>query len=432
MSVSTILSLFSCGIFRDDELLEAYSDVCHRLVLHNEVVNTEDEDIFKRFIEKVTEIMNAKVLSELALLNPRSNQQPSTSGLNRTNTLVGQGLTPDNSHLTSYSSRPSTSRVTQSDIFVGEGKKIWSFQELEKMDALQLIDEIPSDTGSVTSDCASESDEELNSNVLVNLTIEREDGVQQNGNNEIESEWERVARDQERNVTGHLNNVNVEIKRGDDELSADSDQDDIKVDNAKYEEKEIRHTGAEVSLISHDWVQRHINHFKNKLIKVKNVNLVTANSKKISIVSAIVTEKLKIGNSEIEHGLLVMKDMRFDGLLGMDVLGKLKLKLDLKDDKIFVDNEEVKWEIDEEEHKENQPGIEVEKEKEISNFTLMQMMQEMFKQQENKLEKNKEELKSDMRKEIIESCKVVCKQLKAEMNEKCWETEMRVKSDQEN
>ncbi|KAK4879299.1 hypothetical protein RN001_007445 [Aquatica leii] len=49
-----------------------------------------------------------------------------------------------------------------------------------------------------------------------------------------------VARDQERNVTGHLNNVNVEIKRGDDELSADSDQDDIKVDNAKYEEKEIR------------------------------------------------------------------------------------------------------------------------------------------------------------------------------------------------
>ncbi|KAK4874412.1 hypothetical protein RN001_013772, partial [Aquatica leii] len=93
--------------------------------------------------------------------------------------------------------------------------------------------------------------------------------------------------------------------------------------------------------------------------------------------------------------------------------------------------EQVNIFTDEEEHKENQPAIEVEKEKEISNFTLMQMMQEMFKQQENKLEKNKEELKSDMRKEIIESCKVVCKQLKAEMNEKCWETEMRVKSDQE-
>ncbi|KAK4887493.1 hypothetical protein RN001_003764, partial [Aquatica leii] len=69
--------------------------------------------------------------------------------------------------------------------YLPNSKKIWSFQELEKMDALQLIDEIPSDTGSVTSDCASESDEELNSNVLVNLTIEREDGVQQNGNNEI-------------------------------------------------------------------------------------------------------------------------------------------------------------------------------------------------------------------------------------------------------
>ncbi|KAK4884087.1 hypothetical protein RN001_000358 [Aquatica leii] len=106
MSVSTILSLFSCGIFRDDELLEAYSDVCDRIVLHNEVVNTEDEDIFKRFIEKVTEIMNAKTmanqqpslftsLSDRSLLKSPTNSQPSTSEATHSDMFYGHGLRTD-------------------------------------------------------------------------------------------------------------------------------------------------------------------------------------------------------------------------------------------------------------------------------------------------------------------------------------------------
>ncbi|KAK4885378.1 hypothetical protein RN001_001649 [Aquatica leii] len=103
MSVSTLLNLFSCDVFSNNELLEVYNDICDRLVLHGDSLSKEVERLLLQLAEKVTEIMNAKVLSERTI---RSNPQPSTSRLNRTNTLVGQGLTPDNSHFTSYSSRP--------------------------------------------------------------------------------------------------------------------------------------------------------------------------------------------------------------------------------------------------------------------------------------------------------------------------------------
>ncbi|KAK4877635.1 hypothetical protein RN001_010141 [Aquatica leii] len=52
MSISTVLNSFSCGIFRDEELLGVYEDICERLVLHSEVISKEDEEVFERFIEK--------------------------------------------------------------------------------------------------------------------------------------------------------------------------------------------------------------------------------------------------------------------------------------------------------------------------------------------------------------------------------------------
>ncbi|KAK4877002.1 hypothetical protein RN001_009508 [Aquatica leii] len=135
----TLLNLFSCDVFSNNELLEVYNDICDRLVLHGDSLSKEDERLLLQLAEKVTEIMNAKVLSERTLLNPRSNPQPSTSRLNRTNTLVGQGLTPDNSHHTSYSSRPSTSRVTQSDIFVGEDKKNLKARRMDDATLIELV-----------------------------------------------------------------------------------------------------------------------------------------------------------------------------------------------------------------------------------------------------------------------------------------------------
>ncbi|KAK4882290.1 hypothetical protein RN001_005609 [Aquatica leii] len=42
-------------MFRDEELTQAYEDICERLVLH-EVIEKEDEETLKRFLKKVCEI----------------------------------------------------------------------------------------------------------------------------------------------------------------------------------------------------------------------------------------------------------------------------------------------------------------------------------------------------------------------------------------
>ncbi|KAK4880560.1 hypothetical protein RN001_008706 [Aquatica leii] len=56
MSASTILNLFGCGVFREDELVQVYEDICERMVLHGEIIDQEDEFILMRLIEKVTAI----------------------------------------------------------------------------------------------------------------------------------------------------------------------------------------------------------------------------------------------------------------------------------------------------------------------------------------------------------------------------------------
>ncbi|KAF5276318.1 hypothetical protein FQR65_LT16419 [Abscondita terminalis] len=56
MSVSTIFKLCACGIFREEELADAYNDLCERLVLHGDVLDPEDEEIFDKFITHVSKI----------------------------------------------------------------------------------------------------------------------------------------------------------------------------------------------------------------------------------------------------------------------------------------------------------------------------------------------------------------------------------------
>ncbi|KAK4876383.1 hypothetical protein RN001_012805 [Aquatica leii] len=71
MSASTILNLFACGVFRDDELVETYEDLCERIVLHNDVIEPEDEKIFEQFIQRVSDIKKTETLD--------LKMQPSTS-----------------------------------------------------------------------------------------------------------------------------------------------------------------------------------------------------------------------------------------------------------------------------------------------------------------------------------------------------------------
>ncbi|KAK4880556.1 hypothetical protein RN001_008702 [Aquatica leii] len=81
MSASTILNLFACGVFRDDELVETYEDLCERIVLHNDVIEPEDEKIFEQFIQRVSDIKKTETLD--------LKMQPSTSKNSDLDTFVG-------------------------------------------------------------------------------------------------------------------------------------------------------------------------------------------------------------------------------------------------------------------------------------------------------------------------------------------------------
>ncbi|KAK4885290.1 hypothetical protein RN001_001561 [Aquatica leii] len=88
MSVTTLLNLFSCNVFSDNELLEVYNDICDRIVLHGDSLSKEDEELLLQLADKVTEIMNAKALSKRILLNSLSNPQPSTSRVTQSDCYI--------------------------------------------------------------------------------------------------------------------------------------------------------------------------------------------------------------------------------------------------------------------------------------------------------------------------------------------------------
>ncbi|KAK4887450.1 hypothetical protein RN001_003721 [Aquatica leii] len=53
MEASAILHLYSCGVFKDEELASVYENLCERIVIHRDQLSREDEDVFLNLIEKL-------------------------------------------------------------------------------------------------------------------------------------------------------------------------------------------------------------------------------------------------------------------------------------------------------------------------------------------------------------------------------------------
>ncbi|KAF5296281.1 hypothetical protein FQR65_LT10276 [Abscondita terminalis] len=82
MSVSTILNLYACDIFRENELIEIYNDFCERVVVHGETVTPEDQQIFDRFIKHICAIMFG-----VKPITPIPNAGPSSAGSSTSNNM---------------------------------------------------------------------------------------------------------------------------------------------------------------------------------------------------------------------------------------------------------------------------------------------------------------------------------------------------------
>ncbi|KAK4885045.1 hypothetical protein RN001_001316 [Aquatica leii] len=84
MSVTTLLNLFSCNVFSDNELLEVYNDICDRIVLHGDSLSKEDEELLLQLTDQA--------LSKRILLNSISNPQPSTSRVTQSDNAFNEIL----------------------------------------------------------------------------------------------------------------------------------------------------------------------------------------------------------------------------------------------------------------------------------------------------------------------------------------------------
>ncbi|KAK4882453.1 hypothetical protein RN001_005772 [Aquatica leii] len=135
MSLSTILNLYSCGVFNDSELLQVYQDICDRLVLEGGRIEPEDEGILLQLSNKVIEIMNTKALLDSSQITSFIDPQPSTSHLDM---LVGQGLPANEEfkHLKIIGERSIDKGIAISNTFA----EIEGVKPLKSRDANESVD----------------------------------------------------------------------------------------------------------------------------------------------------------------------------------------------------------------------------------------------------------------------------------------------------
>lgn len=102
-------------------------------------------------------------------------------------------------------------------------------------------------------------------------------------------------------------------------------------------------TGAELSLLNEKIIEINQNEFKNLIIKTKNINLITINNKRITQVNKNVIARIKIENVEIEEGLLIMNGLKVDCIMGMDLIEKFGLVIDVPNRIIMMQQHKIEW-----------------------------------------------------------------------------------------
>lgn len=104
-------------------------------------------------------------------------------------------------------------------------------------------------------------------------------------------------------------------------------------------------TGAETSLINEGKVMEKLALFENKILPIKSLNLITANSRKITTINQMLVAKVQLGNVERLEGLMIMRNLKIDCLIGMDLLTKFKVKINIEEKSLEVGGEKIFWKM---------------------------------------------------------------------------------------
>lgn len=103
-------------------------------------------------------------------------------------------------------------------------------------------------------------------------------------------------------------------------------------------------TGAEISLINENIILDHCEIFQTKIVPIRCINLITANSRKITTVNQMLIGEIKIGEVIRTEGIMIMKNLKLQGLLGVDLLHNFKVKIDMDKKQIEIDGKQITWE----------------------------------------------------------------------------------------
>lgn len=98
-------------------------------------------------------------------------------------------------------------------------------------------------------------------------------------------------------------------------------------------------SGSEKSLIKEDIIKENQDLFKNKIVKINKINLVSAMKKKLTTIDRVVLVNLNIGDIYLgEASFLIVNNLNMDAIIGYDILKEYGLVLDAKKGCIEVKN----------------------------------------------------------------------------------------------
>jgi predicted aspartyl protease len=120
----------------------------------------------------------------------------------------------------------------------------------------------------------------------------------------------------------------------------------IKIKLENMETFALCDTGAEMSLINQEYWDS-LNK-TGKLIPIKNIKVVTANRKLLALVNKIYLTKIKIGKKEYDVEFLIVKGLKKNCILGINILELIKAKIYVEEKKIRLGDEEIIWVKEEE------------------------------------------------------------------------------------
>lgn len=102
-------------------------------------------------------------------------------------------------------------------------------------------------------------------------------------------------------------------------------------------------TGSEASYINENLMNIFSNRKIGLIKKANKITIVCANKKKIAVVDKVFIVEFKMGEMYINGEFLVMNGLPRDGIIGLDLMRKIKAKIDIEKELLCIKDTNIPW-----------------------------------------------------------------------------------------